>query len=281
MKRPFMKKIIDSTYCLAVVGLFGLITLPALAEETGADAQEGHQVSSVASTELPLPESITALLDQGFKFHGTFNAPGDIQGYALSYKNSPIPAYIPSTSDYAIVGKLIDPQGKDVMGSQVHTLVWGPILEAAWSAFEDTRFIPEGTDDASPIVYTLTDPNCPYCNALWKNSRSLIEQGELQLRHVLVGVLSEDSFRKAAAILESNDPIKALETHELNFHDGGIEPVVPSEESRELLTRHAQLMREAGATGTPTSYYRDEEGNVQRIDGAVSTDRLSGILGIE
>ncbi|GGX86347.1 thiol:disulfide interchange protein DsbG [Litchfieldella qijiaojingensis] len=276
-----MKKIIYSTYCLAIVGLFGFISLSAQAEEKEADSHEGHQVSSAADTGAPLPESITALLDQGFKFHGTFNAPGDIQGYALSYNNQPIPAYVPSTADYAIVGKLIDPQGKDVMGSRVHTLVVGPILEAAWSAFEDTRFIPEGADDASHIVYTLTDPNCPYCNALWKSSRPLIEQGELQLRHVLVGVLSEDSFRKAAAILESNNPAIALETHELNFRDGGIGPVTPSEESRALLTRHAQLMREAGATGTPTSYYRDEEGNVQRIDGAVSTDQLRGILGIE
>ena len=38
-----------------------------------------------------------------------------------------------------------------------------------------------------------------------------------------------------------------------------------------------QIMREAGATGTPTSYYRDEAGKVQRINGAVSTDQLREI----
>lgn len=276
-----MKKIIYSTYCLVIAGLFGLITLPALAKETGDDSLEGHQAISTAATGAPLPASITALLDQGLKFHGTFNAPGDIQGYALSYDNEPVAAYIPSTSDHAIIGTLIDPQGNAVMEHQLQALVLEPMLEATWSAFEDTRFIPEGPDSASHIVYTLTDPNCPYCNALWKSSRSLIDQGELQLRHVLVGVLSEGSLRKAAAILESNAPTKALETHELNFRNGGISPVVPSEESRALLRRHAQLMREAGATGTPTSYYRDDEGNVQRINGAVSTDRLRDILGVE
>ena len=276
-----MKKIIYSTYCLVIVGLFGLITLPALAKETGDDSLEGHQAISTAATGAPLPASITALLDQGLKFHGTFNAPDDIQGYALSYDNEPVAAYIPSTSDHAIIGTLIDPQGNAVMENQLQALVLEPMLEATWSAFEDTRFIPEGDDDASHIVYTLTDPNCPYCNALWKSSRPLIDQGELQLRHVLVGVLSEGSLRKAAAILESNAPTKALETHELNFRNGGISPVVPSEESRALLRRHAQLMREAGATGTPTSYYRDDEGNVQRINGAVSTDRLRDILGVE
>lgn len=88
-----MKKIIYSTYCLVIAGLFGLITLPALAKETGDDSLEGHQAISTAATGAPLPASITALLDQGLKFHGTFNAPDDIQGYALSYDNEPVAAY--------------------------------------------------------------------------------------------------------------------------------------------------------------------------------------------
>lgn len=276
-----MNKTICFTYCLAISGLFGLITLPALAEETRGGFYEAHQLNSAADTVSPLPESITALLDQGFVFHGTFETPDDLLGYALSYDNKPVAAYRSSTSDHAIIGTLIDPQGSAAMESQLQALVLQPMLEASWSAFEDTRFITEGEDEASHVVYTLTDPNCPYCNALWKSSRSLIEQGELQLRHVLVGVLSEDSLRKAAAVLESNDPTKALESHELSFVDGGISPVMPSEESRTLLKRHAQLMQEAGATGTPTSYYRDEEGMVQRIDGAVSTVQLRDILGIE
>ncbi|MEL7968148.1 thiol:disulfide interchange protein DsbG [Vreelandella neptunia] len=276
-----MKHTTRSTYYLVAAGLLSAITLPALAQETEADTNERHQASSVVNAEGSLPETITALLDQGFKFHGSFEAPDDLKGYALSYDNEPMAAYISSTSDHAVIGTLIDPQGNAVMESQLQTLVLEPMLEATWSAFEDTRFISEGNDDASHIVYTLTDPNCPYCNALWKSSRPLIEQGALQLRHVLVGVLSEDSLRKAAAILEADNPAEALETHELSFREGGISPVEPSDESRALLRQHARLMREAGATGTPTSYYRDEAGKVQRINGAVSTDRLRDVLSIE
>lgn len=275
-----MKHIAHFTYYPAVA-LLGLITLPALAQEAGTDANEGYQAGSAANTKSPLPKTITALLNQGFTFHGTFEAPDDLQGYALSYDNESMAAYISSSSDYAVIGTLIDPQGNAVMESQLQALVLEPMLEATWSAFENTRFISEGNDDASHVVYTLTEPNCPYCNALWKNSRPLIEQGVLQLRHVLVGVLSEDSLRKAAAILESDNQAKALETHELEFRNGGIRPVEPSEESRTLLRRHAQLMREAGATGTPTSYYRNEAGKVQRINGAVSTDQLRAILSVE
>jgi len=83
------------------------------------------------------------------------------------------------------------------------------------------------------------------------------------------------------AILESHNPAQALEAHELSFQGGGIKPVEPSNGSWELLAYHAQIMRDAGATGTPTSYYRDEEGNIQRIGGAVSTSQLRNMLGIE
>ena len=221
------------------------------------------------------------MLAQGLKFHDTFEVQGDIQGYALSYGGEPIAAYVPFGADYAIVGKLIDSLGNDVMEGKVQSIVLGPILEKAWERFEDTRYVVDGEDDASHVVYTITDPNCPYCNALWKNSRSLVEQGELQLRHILVGVLSEDSVRKAAVILESHNPAQALKAHELSFQAGGIKPVEPSNGSRELLAYHAQIMRDAGATGTPTSYYRDEEGNIQRIGGAVSTSQLRNMLGIE
>ncbi|BBI65595.1 hypothetical protein HSBAA_PA_1980 (plasmid) [Vreelandella sulfidaeris] len=52
-------------------------------------------------------------------------------------------AYISSSSDYAVIGTLIDPQGNAVMESQLQALVLDPMLEATWSAFENTRFISE------------------------------------------------------------------------------------------------------------------------------------------
>lgn len=266
--------------CLALVGVFGLWILPAYAEGgEAATSNEVQQTSRAASATLPKP--IASLLAQGLEFYGTLDAPGELQGYALAYGNDPLAAYVLPNSDYVIVGTLLDIQGHDVMGSELRSAVLGPVLEATWKALESTRFIVDGADDAPYIMYTITDPNCPYCNALWKNTRPLVEQGLLQLRHILVGVLSNDSIRKAAAILESDDPADALEAHELSFQNGGIEPVNPSKKSRALLERHAQIMREAGATGTPTSFFRDEEGNVQRVIGAMTTDQIRNRMGIK
>ncbi len=79
-----MRHILHSTYYLAAAGLLGLITLPALAQEAGTDANESHQAGIAANTESPLPKTITVLVDQGFTFHGIFEAPDDLQGYALA-----------------------------------------------------------------------------------------------------------------------------------------------------------------------------------------------------
>ncbi len=61
-----MRHILHSTYYLAAAGLLGLITLPALAQEAGTDANESHQAGIAANTESPLPKTITVLVDQGF-----------------------------------------------------------------------------------------------------------------------------------------------------------------------------------------------------------------------
>ncbi|BBM06242.1 hypothetical protein HAALTHF_53320n [Vreelandella aquamarina] len=49
-----MRHILHSTYYLAAAGLLGLITLPALAQEAGTDANESHQAGIAANTESPL-----------------------------------------------------------------------------------------------------------------------------------------------------------------------------------------------------------------------------------
>ena len=225
----------------------------------------------------PWPAPIRSIEDKGVTIVGQFDAPGGMQGFAARAGDRPLALYLTPDGEHVIVGTMLDADGQNVSKPKLDELVKTPSRADAWAELEQAHWIGDGDDDAPRTLYVFTDPNCPYCNALWKNSRPLIEQGVLQLRHVLVGVLSEDSLRKAAAILEADNPASALETHELEFRNGGIKPVEPSEESQALLRKHAQIMREAGATGTPTSYYRDEAGKVQRINGAVSTDQLREI----
>jgi thiol:disulfide interchange protein DsbG len=52
-------------------------------------------------------------------------------------------------------------------------------------------------------VYLFDDPMCGYCHEFYKLTREAIEQGKLQLRHVMVGVVTANSELVAAQIFDA------------------------------------------------------------------------------
>ncbi|SFC92857.1 Thioredoxin-like domain-containing protein [Thiohalospira halophila DSM 15071] len=148
-----------------------------------------------------------------------------------------------------------------------------------WSLLEEkAHWVATGAEDPERIIYVFSDPNCPYCHDLWKATRPYYQEG-LQVRHILVGILRPSSPGKAAAILGADDPARTLNEHERNYEDGGIEPADnPDPEARSQLETNRQLMQELGARATPTLFYRDGDGSVQRIAGMPPLEALPDIL---
>ena len=67
----------------------------------------------------------------------------------------------------------------------------------------------------------------------------------MQIRHILVGTLTQSSPGKAAAILESPNPAEALREHETAGIDGGISALESIDtDTAEVLNMHAQLMEQ-------------------------------------
>lgn len=56
----------------------------------------------------------------------------------------------------------------------------------------------------------LSDPNCPYCYKFWQAARPWVESGKVQLRHIQVGVIREESRGQVATLLNSKDPAAVL-----------------------------------------------------------------------
>src|SRR2546429_3515415 len=48
------------------------------------------------------------------------------------------------------------------------------------------------------------------CHKFWEAARPWVDAGKVQLRHILVGVIRDDSPAKAAAILQAPDRAAAL-----------------------------------------------------------------------
>ncbi|MDN5938033.1 MAG: thiol:disulfide interchange protein DsbG [Salinisphaera sp.] len=154
--------------------------------------------------------------------------------------------------------------------------------ERIWLQLENSNWVAEGEVDAPRTLYVFSDPNCPYCHVFWQRVRPWVELGEVQLRHVLVGLISENSRRKGAAILSADNPEKAYLKNERHFGAGGIAPMkhIPANIRSKLAANH-ELMEQLGLHGTPTIAYRDAEGQVQFWPGLPPDSVMPEILGVK
>src|ERR1700750_599984 len=107
---------------------------------------------------------------------------------------------------------------------------------------DQARWIGVGAKSTERVVYVFTDPDCPFCNDLWKAMKKA-RAPDVQIRYLLVAVIDADSKGKDAAILEAKDPVAALEKSERNFDHGGIAPKSAAlPETTEAISFNEELM---------------------------------------
>lgn len=154
-----------------------------------------------------------------------------------------------------------------------------------WKALGKTDYVAVGADKPKSIVYEFIDPNCTYCHKLWAMTQPYFDQG-LQVRYVLVGVISKTSPRKAAAILEAKDPVAAFRDSENRYGQtpaggGAIEPLAhPAPETLQKIVTHAEMMRGLGFHGTPVLIFMDPDGQLHGAAGLPPAERLDAIFGV-
>lgn len=226
------------------------------------------------------PAPIKALEAQGVEVIGTFAAPGGLTGYAGMIEQQPLAIYLTADGKQAIIGSMIDAKGVNLSQEPLDRLVSKPMTVKIWKQLEKSAWIADGSKNAPRVIYTFTDPNCPYCNKFWNDARPWVKAGKVQLRHVIVAILTDTSAGKAAALLSAKDPQVALTQHEQQHASGGVKPLDQiSATVRVQLDANQKLMQQLGASATPTIFYKDASGNLQKIQGAPSAEMLTKILG--
>ena len=234
--------------------------------------------SGAFAKEWPAP--IKALEAKGLEIIGTFDAPGGLTGYAGILQQQPMAVYVTSDGKQAIIGSMVDAKGTDLTREPVTRLVSKPISEKTLKLLEQSAWIGAGAKTALRVVYTFTDPNCPYCNKFWNDAQPWIKAGKVQVRHVIVGILGPTSPGKAAALLSAPDPQAALALHEQQHRGGGIKPLAQVPVNiRSQLEANQDLMQQLGFSATPATLYKDADGNLQTLMGAPSGEKLKQILG--
>ncbi|MDH1336838.1 thiol:disulfide interchange protein DsbG [Comamonas thiooxydans] len=244
-------------------------TVVAVAYTRDVIAASGAAASGAASSDLP---SAQFLAEQGLQIVGPMQSSGGLKAWAAYRDQQPIPIYRMPDGKHWVIGTVIDAQGKDVNAKALHNAVQKPMGQEFWIDLERTDWIGDGKPDAARIAYVFTDPNCPYCNQLWRDARPLVQAGQLQLRHILVGMLRPSSEGKAAAILASKAPEQALASHAMAYADAhgknpdvlGIAPLqrIPLS-ARDALANNAALMSNAGLRATPATIWKNAQGLVQ------------------
>lgn len=227
-----------------------------------------------------LPMAIQKIEAKGATIKGEFDAPNGMRGFAAEYQNRGMALYLTPDGKHVLVGSLFDEQGKDLSLEPLEKLVYAPMAKAIWAKLDKTSWIADGKADAPRIVYMFSDPNCPYCNLFWQQARPWVESGKVQLRHIMVGIIREDSPAKSAALLASNDPQSALQQHEKAGKASTLKglPSIPAEVQAKLDANMA-LMDELGLSATPAIFYLDDNQQLQQQQGAPAPEMLGKIFG--
>lgn len=231
-----------------------------------------------AAEELPAP--IKALEAKGARIVAAFDAPGGLRGYAAEYRKQAIALYLTADGEHVLAGNLYDAKGQDLSQAQLQKLVYEPMSKELWAKLEKTTWIADGSATAPKVVYLFSDANCPYCNMFWEQARPWVKARKVQLRHIMVGIIREDSAAKAAALLADKNPEVALTKHEAAGRSSTLKPLasIPADIQAKIDANMA-LMTEMGLSATPSIFYLDDGGQMQQVQGAPQGKALAEMLG--
>lgn len=241
------------------------------------------------------PPAVQAIKQHGVTVVGSFPAAGGLQAWAAYRGQTPMALYATPDGKHVIVGTMLDAKGADVNRAALELAVAKPMADGAWARVEQSDWIADGSAKAPRVVYVVTDPNCPYCNKLWADARPWVDSGKVQLRHIIVGILTPTSQGKAAALLADKDPAAALAAHARAnagatakamasgrprpLSEGGLQPLatIPPTIAAQLQANE-DLMAALQLQATPALVWQDAQGRLQTRTGAPDT-ALPGIFG--
>ena len=227
-----------------------------------------------------IPEPLAALEERGATIGESFEAPSGLTGYTVAFQGQTLTAYLTETGEHVLVGTLLDAEGNNLSQPVLEAAANAPRPESEWQQLADSDWIADGDDSAERVIYSFTDPNCPFCHRFYETSRDWVEAGQVQIRHVMVGVLRDDSLPKSATLLAADDPGAALAEHEANFAEGGVTPAdgLPAEAQQAVLDNN-RLMGALDVQGTPSVFYRDTEGDLRLVRGLPEDGELEAVMG--
>lgn len=133
-------------------------------------------------------------------------------------------------------------------------------------------------------LYVFFDPNCPYCHKLFEELHPYATNNEVTINWIPVGILTNTSPGKAAAILQAKHRLKAFyqsERHWHNNHDqgGNITPLQdPNAKTRRELETNDNLLTNNNLNGVPVTLFVATNNSAFYFEGTPPPQKMAKIL---
>ena len=230
----------------------------------------GVLISSCAGS-ISANEIQKKLEKEGFEFVKQVPAPEGLIGWVGHEDQYSNTVFISKDQKYYIKGELYNAQGESLSNQYIEMHMKKAILDDVWKTLENSTWIQDGKKDAPRIVYVFSDPNCPYCHKFWQSARPWVESGKVQLRHIQVGIIREESRAQVASLLLSKDPEAMFYDINLNKAKKSLKPAagIPAAIA-EKIDLNQSLMEKYGFFSTPSMAWRDSTGTFQSAQGMPS-----------
>lgn len=209
------------------------------------------------------------LEQQGYNFIQQIDAPEGLIGWSGHKEGYPSTVFISKDQKYYIVGDLFNAQNENLSETAINKHVKTAVMDEIWKSLAQSTWIQDGKPDAAKIVYVFTDVNCPYCHTFWKQARPWVDSGKVQLRHIMVGVIRENSLAQAATVLSATDPAALFKKFN---QSNGKDPIQAMQNIppalRQKLEANAALMDKYEFYATPAVVWRNTNGDIESEQGA-------------
>ncbi|MDF2940893.1 MAG: hypothetical protein K0R66_1535 [Gammaproteobacteria bacterium] len=215
-----------------------------------------------------------------------FNSIGNLEGYVVqSTGTNPQQGiiYTDRQGQFIISGVIVDKNGNNINQMDFEKYVAPAAISNAYNTLSNTTWVEQGSPQAPHKAYIVIDPNCVYCNQLYKTLAPQIASGQLAVRWIPVGFLKSSSPGKVYAILSAQNPVQALQKNEQNFNqsieEGGITPVKnPPQAIKDQFNKNMQFMVQNQITVTPVILYKNANGTPKSVMGLPDSGKLNNII---
>ena len=205
---------------------------------------------------------------EGFEFIQQIPAPTGMTGWVGHNNQHPGTVFIANDQKYYILSDLYNAKGDNLSVDLLNKHAKEAVLDDVWKTLEKATWIQDGQKNAPRIVYVFSDPNCPYCHKFWQQARPWVKSGKVQLRHIQVGVILEESRAQVATLLMSKDPAAVFTDMNVNKGKKRLKPEnkIPQEIAKKI-DFNQELMEKYGFFSTPSIVWRDSKGTFKSAQG--------------